>query len=142
MALDLSTTDSLVASVKGRTDDEVLADTEALGGVPAVVLTMMEQMRDSFTPDAAAEKRSVIRYVLTHAGGTESYSLVVEGGKAELIKDLEETARITITSSYLDYLRLATKELNAAVAFTTKRVAITGDFMFATQLGKWFPEAA
>lgn len=142
MPIDLSSTEALLQSVTGRTDDEILADVAAAGGVDAVLDSMFGDMQASFVADASAEKRTVIKHEMAHPDGVANYSLVVEGGKCEVIKDLDETPRATVTVSFLDYLRLATKELAPMTAFAGQRFKIAGDMSVMMTMAKWFPEAS
>lgn len=139
MPLDISTPDALTKAVNGRTDEVILSDaSSSLGGVVGILDSMFGGMRDSFKPDDSAQKRNVIQYDVTHPEGVQSYSLIIENGTCTLEKGPNEKPRITMAISFTDFLRLASKELDGMQAFTTGKMKIRGDLMFAQKMAKWF----
>ena len=80
----------------------------------------------------------MIQYDVNAAGGKHSYQLKVADGKASLQKGAPESARVTLTLSAPDFLRLVTGKLNGQTAFFQGKLKLAGDMMFAQTMQSWF----
>lgn len=131
-----NTPEELRALIDGKSDDEINA---GLGsGVSTALDQVFQGMVDAFIPAKAAGQSAVIQYDVNATDGKHSYQLKVADGKATLVKGSPESARVTLTLSAPDFLRLVTGKLNGQTAFFQGKLKLSGDMMFAQTMQSWF----
>jgi putative sterol carrier protein len=89
----------------------------------------------------AAGVETTIRWCITGRSDAETdvYHLVIEGGKAHVVKDLPgPDPRLTITMDGVEFLRLVSGNSDAMQAYFTGRVQLAGDIMVAAKLAQLF----
>ena len=119
-----------------KSDEEILA--LAKGNEEVLLDGVFEGMKAAFDPSAAAGRSAVIQYAIDSPAGEMNYQLNVEDGACEVAKGAAESARVTLSLSLPDFLRMMTGELKGMQAFTTGKLKITGDLMFSRVLSSWF----
>jgi putative sterol carrier protein len=132
-----STPEELRALIEGKSDDEINAGLSASGSATALD-QVFQGMVDAFIPAKAAGQSAVIQYDVNAPDGKHSYQLKVADGKAALVKGSPESARVTLTLSAPDFLRLVTGKLNGQTAFFQGKLKLSGDMMFAQTMQSWF----
>jgi alkyl sulfatase BDS1-like metallo-beta-lactamase superfamily hydrolase len=89
----------------------------------------------------AAGVETTIRWCITGRPDEETdvYHLVIEGGKANVVKGLPgPDPRLTITMDGVEFLRLVSGNSDAMQAYFTGRVQLAGDIMVAAKLAQLF----
>ena len=129
--------EELRALIAGRSDDEINAGLRTSGVGPALD-KVFEGMVAAFLPEKAGGTRAVIQYDVNGIDGKHSYQLKVADGKCEFLKGSPESARVTLTLSAPDFLRLVTGKLNGQTAFFQGKLKLSGDMMFAQTMQSWF----
>jgi putative sterol carrier protein len=96
-------------------------------------------MAKAYRPDRAAGWTGDIRYELTDSRGavrTWTVSCGATGARAR--ESAEGYPTVTIKLSLADFVRLAGRDLDPAVALLTGRMDLEGDFGVAVKLGEMF----
>jgi putative sterol carrier protein len=130
----------LAASLEGRTDEEIVKGVEAQG-VDTVLTQIFTGMAQAFLPDKVGAQSAVIQYDVTAAGKTHTYQLKCGGGRCEPVKGAAGPARVTLTLTLPDFLRLVSGKLNGMQAFMAGKLKLGGDMMFAQVMQGWFRQA-
>ena len=132
-----SSPEELRALIEGRSDDEINAGLKVSGAEKALD-QVFQGMVEAFLPAKAAGQSAVVQYDVTSADGKHSYQLKVADGKCQLLKGSPESARVTLSLSAPDFLRLVTGKLNGQTAFFQGKLKLAGDMMFAQTMQSWF----
>jgi putative sterol carrier protein len=132
-----SSPEELRGLIAGRSDDEINAGLKA-AGVGAALDKVFEGMVEAFLPEKAGGASAVIQYDVNSVDGKHSYQLKVADGKCQFLKGSPESARVTLTLSAPDFLRLVTGKLNGQTAFFQGKLKLSGDMMFAQTMQSWF----
>ena len=130
----------LAASLEGRSDDEIVKGVEAQG-VDTVLRQIFDGMAQAFLPEKAGAQSAVIQYDVTAAGKTHTYQLTCGGGTCRAVPGAASPARVTLTLSLPDFLRLVSGKLNGMQAFMAGKLKLGGDMMFAQVMQGWFRQA-
>lgn len=129
---------ALVEAVKDKTDDEIVAGVEAMGGAKQALGQIFEAMGSAFDADKAAGQEAVIQWDITNGDETITYSLNVKDGACVVKDEAGESPRVTMEMSLPNYLRLITGNLDGMQAFMSGQLKIAGDMMFAQVFQGWF----
>ncbi|HEX4478601.1 MAG TPA: SCP2 sterol-binding domain-containing protein [Polyangiaceae bacterium] len=129
--------EELRALIAGRSDDEINAGLRTSGVGPALD-KVFEGMVAAFLPEKAGGTSAVIQYDVNGIDGKHSYQLKVADGKCQFQKGSPDSARVTLTLSAPDFLRLVTGKLNGQTAFFQGKLKLSGDMMFAQTMQSWF----
>ncbi|HVU04721.1 MAG TPA: SCP2 sterol-binding domain-containing protein [Polyangiaceae bacterium] len=132
-----SSPEELRALIDGRSDDEINAGLKA-SGVEKSLDAVFDGMVQAFLPEKAGQNSAVVQYDVNSQEGKHSYQLKVAGGKCTLSKGAPDSARVTLTLSAPDFLRLVTGKLNGQTAFFQGKLKLSGDMMFAQTMQSWF----
>ncbi|HZP41621.1 MAG TPA: SCP2 sterol-binding domain-containing protein [Candidatus Binatia bacterium] len=135
------TPQELAASIEGRSDDEIVKGVEAQG-IDDVLGAIADGMCAAFVPAKAGGQSAVIQYDITAGGQKHTFQLKVADGKCEAIRGSGGAARVTLTLSLPDFLRLVTGKLNGMQAFMSGKLKLAGDMMFAQVMQGWFQPPA
>ena len=136
----------LLELVKDKSDDEIYAamDAQRTGDANEeenFVMEIVKGMVEAFDADKAAGQSATIQYDITHPKKSFSFQLRVKDGKCDGTEDTSETARVTLSLSFTDFLRLITGNLNGQQAFFSGKLKLAGDMMFAQTMESWFKKA-
>jgi putative sterol carrier protein len=130
----------LAAQIEGRSDEEISKGIEAQG-IDAVLATAFEGMAAAFQPAKAVNQNTVIQYDVTAPDGTRSYQLTVASGTCTLAKGAPVAAKVTLTLSLPNFIRLIAGKLNGQLAFMTGKLKLSGDMGVAMVMQTWFPQS-
>ena len=98
---------------------------------------IMNGMKGAFQSDKAAGVDAIVQFVLTGDGGGEYY-MTIKDGKLEVNQGKTESAKMTLTATAQDYADIATGKLNPMAAFSSGKLKVGGDMMFAMKFGTFF----
>lgn len=134
---EISTPEQLAKAVEGRSDEEINAAMKA-AGLESALDRVFEGMVGAFLPDKAKGQSAVIQWDVVTPEGKRTYQMKVHDDKAEYLKGARESARVTLTLSLPDFLRVITGRLNGQTAFFQGKLKLSGDMMFAQTQQSWF----
>ncbi|MCW2985758.1 MAG: hypothetical protein JWR63_3328, partial [Conexibacter sp.] len=121
----------------GRADDQRLERTAGSGAGLKVIFAGMERQ---FVPARAAGFTGDIQYNL-RAGDGEAirpWTVSIAGDRATARPGASHDAKLTITLSTADFIRIAGRDLDPVKAVLTGRMELAGDFAVAMKLGEMF----
>jgi alkanesulfonate monooxygenase SsuD/methylene tetrahydromethanopterin reductase-like flavin-dependent oxidoreductase (luciferase family)/putative sterol carrier protein len=119
-----------------RASDERLART---AGSAAGLRVLFAGMERQFVAERAAGFTGDIQYNLRAADGTvRSWTVTVDGDRASARPGAADAAKLTITLSVADFVRIAGSDLDPVKAVLTGRLELAGDFAVAMRLGEMF----
>jgi putative sterol carrier protein len=130
-------TNDLGGLIEGRSDEQISSEVEKQG-VDKVLGDVFGAMAAAFDAQAAAGQSAIVQYDVTAADGVHSYQLKCADGKCAVQKGGGEPARITLSLSVPDFLRLIGGKLDGMQAFMSGKLRIAGDMMFAQTMQTWF----
>ena len=128
--------DAFAAFVR-RSDDARLE--RILGSDPGLRV-LFGGMTRRFRPEKAAGFEGEIQYRLSSNGTTRPWVVDVRAARATAHPGVAVDAKLTLTMSAADFLRVAARELDPGKALMTGRLRLDGDFTVATKLGEMFGE--
>jgi alkanesulfonate monooxygenase SsuD/methylene tetrahydromethanopterin reductase-like flavin-dependent oxidoreductase (luciferase family)/putative sterol carrier protein len=120
-----------------RSDDRRLERT--LGSEPGLRV-LFTGMAKRFRPDKAEGFEGEIQYRLQSDGTQRPWVLDIRGGRAQARPGVAGDAKLTLSMSTADFLRVAAHDLDPGKALMTGRLHLEGDFGVATKLGVMFGE--
>jgi alkanesulfonate monooxygenase SsuD/methylene tetrahydromethanopterin reductase-like flavin-dependent oxidoreductase (luciferase family)/putative sterol carrier protein len=128
--------EQLFQSFVRRSGDERLARTVGSAiGLKAIFAGMERQ----FVAERAAGFTGDIQYNLRAADGTlRSWTVTVDGERAIARPGASAAAKLTLTLSVADFVRIAGRDLDPIKAVLTGRLELAGDFSVAMRLGEMF----
>jgi alkanesulfonate monooxygenase SsuD/methylene tetrahydromethanopterin reductase-like flavin-dependent oxidoreductase (luciferase family)/putative sterol carrier protein len=119
-----------------RADDKQLART---AGSAAGLKVLFAGMERQFVAERAAGFTGDIQYNLRAVDGTlRSWTVTVDGDRAIARPGASDAAKLTITLSVADFVRIAGRDLDPVKAVLTGRLELAGDFSVAMRLGEMF----
>ncbi len=102
---------------------------------------VMQGMKQYFKPDAAQGIDAVVQFNLTGEGGGEYYA-TIKDGKFDYQAGIAPNPKMTITADAKDYAEIATGKMNPMAAFSSGKLKVGGDMMFAMKLASFFGRPA
>ncbi len=119
-----------------RAGDERLART---AGSAAGLKVLFAGMGRQFVAERAGGFTGDIQYNLRAADGTlRSWTVTVDGARAIARPGASDAAKLTLTLSVADFVRIAGRDLDPVKAVLTGRLELAGDFSVAMRLGEMF----
>jgi alkanesulfonate monooxygenase SsuD/methylene tetrahydromethanopterin reductase-like flavin-dependent oxidoreductase (luciferase family)/putative sterol carrier protein len=119
-----------------RSGDERLART---AGSAAGLKVLFAGMERQFVAERAGGFTGDIQYTLRAADGTlRPWTVTIDGPRATARPGASETAKLTLTLSVADFVRVAGRDLDPIKAVLTGRLELAGDFAVAMRLGEMF----
>lgn len=104
---------------------------------PTVAEQIMSGMKGAFMPDKAQGVDAVVQFMLTGEGGGEHY-MTIKDGKLDVQPGKAAAPKMTLTADAKDYADIATGKLNAMQAFSSGKLKVAGDMMFAMKFAQFF----
>ena len=135
--MSVSTPKELAALLEGRSDQEINDAVKAMG-TDSAIEKVFEGMTKAFLVDKAKGQSAVIQWDIKGPDGPVTYQVKVADGKCAVAKGTPDPARVTLTASLPDFLRIITGKLNGQQAFFTGKLKLSGDMMFAVTQENWF----
>ena len=120
-----------------RSDDRRLERT--LGSEPGLRV-LFTGMAKRFRPDKADGFEGEIQYRLRSDGAQRPWVVDIHGDRAQARAGEARDAKLTLSMSTADFLRVAARDLDPGKALMTGRLRLEGDFGLATKLGVMFGE--
>lgn len=98
------------------------------------------QMPKQVNPEVAREMTTSIRWRITGRpdDGTDVYQLEVDRGKVKTIKGESGDPNLTVTMDGVEFLKLASGNLDPMQAYFKGRIELAGDIMVAAKLAQMF----
>jgi putative sterol carrier protein len=98
------------------------------------------QMPKQVNPEVAKELTTSIRWRITGRpdDGTDVYQLEVDRGKVKTIKGESGDPNLTVTMDAVEFLKLASGNLDPMQAYFKGRIELAGDIMVAAKLAQMF----
>ncbi len=116
--------------------DERLARTA--GSAPGLKV-LFAGMERQFVAERAAGFTGDIQYNLRAADGTlRPWTVTIDGERASARPGASDAAKLTLTLSVADFVRIAGRDLDPIKAVLTGRLELAGDFAVAMRLGEMF----
>lgn len=126
-------------AVRGRSDEEILAWIESVGGVEAFLGEAFAGMRDAFQADRARGQSVVIGWDIDTPGGqVASYQLLVDEGVCSVEPGRPESPRVTLAIDLANFLRLLVGTLDGRDARDAGTLRIHGEQRVAALIREWF----
>ena len=127
------------AQLASTPDDQLAAgmNSESRG---MVLDEIFKRMGDYLKPETAQGVDAVVHWKILDRpdGGYDHYELVIKGGKATVTNQPEHEPRVTFSVGPVDFLKLVTGNANGPILFTTGKLKISGDLVFAAQIAGMF----
>lgn len=98
---------------------------------------MTEVIKTAFVPEKAAGIDTVVQFKFTGAQASDWF-VVVKDQTCECTEGLHPSPKMTMTADSEDYIKIATGEMDATVAFMKGKVKVAGDMGVALGMGKYF----
>lgn len=104
---------------------------------PTITELMTVVFKEAFMPEKAAGVDTVVQFRFTGAQAADWY-VIVKDQKADSIEGLHPDPKMTMTVDSEDYIKIATGEMDATMAFMKGKVKVAGDMGVALGMGKYF----
>jgi alkanesulfonate monooxygenase SsuD/methylene tetrahydromethanopterin reductase-like flavin-dependent oxidoreductase (luciferase family)/putative sterol carrier protein len=123
-----------------RSGDGRLART---AGSAAGLKLLFAGMERQFVADRAAGFTGDIQYNLRAADGTlRPWTVTIDAARATARPGAADNAKLTLTLSVADFVRVAGRDLDPIKAVLTGRLELAGDFSVAMRLGEMFGQSS
>lgn len=101
---------------------------------------IFKRMEEYLKPETAKGVDAVVHWKITERadGGFDHYELVIKDGKASVTNEPQHEPRVTFSVGAVDFLKLVTGNANGPILFTTGKLKISGDLVFAAQIAGMF----
>ena len=105
-----------------------------------VAQQVMSGMQGAFLADKAQGIDAVVQFVLTGEGGGE-YFMTIKDGKVDVTPGMAPAPKMTLTADAKDYADISAGRLNPMQAFSSGKLKVGGDMMFAMKFASLFGRA-
>jgi len=130
---------ALRQAIDGRSDDEI---NQALAGkYDQTCAEVFEGMKRHFLPEKTGGKSAIIQYNVKAPDAVHTYQIKVDAAQCDVSKGAPDSARVTLTLAFPDFLRLVSGKLNGVQAYFTGKLKVAGDAMFAQTMQGWFKQS-
>jgi putative sterol carrier protein len=136
---DATRFDQLVASVKTKPTDELVAEIQASdGGIDGVLEQVFAGVVSAFLPDKAAGQEAVVQYDIAGPDGSHLYRMRVADGVCTVEPGTADNPKATLRIGLADFLRFIAGTLNPMQALMTGKLKVQGDLFFLQTMQNWF----
>ncbi len=104
---------------------------------PTINDLMTKTIYKAFLPEKAAGVDTVMQFNFTGAQASE-WHVTVKDQKIQSAEGTHPNPNMTMTVSSEDYVKIATGEMDATMAFMKGKVKVSGDMGVALGMGKYF----
>jgi len=104
---------------------------------PTINELMTKTIYKSFQPEKAAGVDTVMQIIFTGSQASHWF-ITIKNQKIESTAGTHPNPEMTMTVSSEDYLKIASGEMDASLAFMKGRVKVSGDMGIALGMGKYF----
>jgi hypothetical protein len=125
--------------MRGRSDNEILAWIDSVGGTEAFLEQAFSGMCDAFLADRAEGRSAVIGWdIRTPDLGVVTYQVVVDEGACHAERGASAPSAVVLDIGVVDFLRLLVGALDGTDAVESGKLAVTGDRELASAIRDWF----
>lgn len=125
--------------MRGRSDNEILAWIERVGGTDAFLEQTFSGMCDAFRADRAAGKSAIIEWdIRTPDRGVVSYQVCVEQGACRADRGHPAQPSVVLDIDMPNFLRLIVGALDSQEAVDSGKLGVSGDLVLASAIRDWF----
>jgi putative sterol carrier protein len=125
--------------MRGRSDNEILAWIDSVGGTEAFLEQAFSGMCDAFRAERAAGRGAIMEWdIRTPDRGVVSYQVVVQGGVCHAERGVLPEPEVVLAIDMVDFLRLLLGSLDSREAVETGKLGVSGDRMLARTIREWF----
>jgi putative sterol carrier protein len=125
--------------MRGRSDNEILAWIESLGGTEAFLEQAFSGMCDAFRADRAQGRSAVIAWdIRTPDRGVVTYQVVVDEGACHAERGPSTRSAVVLDIEMVDFLRLLVGALDGTEAVESGKLGLSGDRVLAGTIRDWF----
>jgi putative sterol carrier protein len=134
---DLPTSiDGLRNLVKGKSDADIIASVK--GEEEAAINAILDAMPANFVAAKAGNQAAIFQFDVDTPAGIKQNQVVVEGGKASIVKGPAAKAKCVLKCNLPTFFRMVAGELDGQKAFMSGQLKISGDVMFSRNFQIWF----
>ena len=127
----------LAEGIKDKSDEEIVSLMKEMSGSTEAALDMVfDGMTQALNPDTAQD--AIIGYSLSENGNTHDYAVIIKDKQCTYEKRDPSDARVTLSLTVPDFLRLISGQLDGMQAFMSGKLKLKGDMMFAQQMQRMF----
>ena len=130
------TQEELRAAVKGKSDADVLALFQ--GQEELAIETILNAMPPRLDAAKAGNQSAIFQWDIDTPAGLKQNQVVVEGGKATIVKGPAVKAKSILKCGLPTFCRMISGELDGQKAFMSGQLKISGDVMFSRNIQGWF----
>jgi putative sterol carrier protein len=127
------------AQLASTPDEQIEAgmQSEARG---MVLDEIFKRMGEHLRPETAKGIDAVIHWKILGRpdGGHDHYELVIKDGTAGVTNAPQQEPRVTFSVGAVEFLKLVTGNASGPILFTTGKLKISGDLVFAAQIAGMF----
>lgn len=127
----------LSVMIGGKSDEEIVAFVETLGGVEPVLDLVFALMPQELDP--AAAKDCILAWEISQGDLTLTYRSEIKGGTLTAERGDASDAASTIVASLPEFLRIIIEEVEAPKEYVAGRLKVRGDLVLAYSLPAMFP---
>jgi putative sterol carrier protein len=125
--------------MQGRSDNEILAWIDSVGGTETFLEQAFSGMCDAFRAERAGGRNAVIAWeIRTRDRGVVSYQVVVADGTCHAERDTAFAPGVVLDIDMVDFLRLLMGSLGSVEAVQSGKLNVSGDRVLASAIGDWF----
>jgi putative sterol carrier protein len=129
---------AMVARMVAELPDEQLRELLRGGARSAALDEVFRRFPEFLNPAATRDVDAVAEWLITGAGDTDRYLLVIERGTCRTGRGLDAEPRVTFELDGVDFLKLVTGNADPAVLFLSGALRLRGDQLFAVELASYF----
>ncbi len=133
----ISTPKELGNLIDGKSDGEI-NDAVISMGADSALQKVFEGMTKAFLADKAKGQSAVIQWDIKTPNEALTYQVKVDNGTCSFSKGSPDKARVTLSATLPDFLRVITGKLAGQQAFFSGKLKLSGDMMFAMTQENWF----
>ncbi len=104
---------------------------------PTLPGLMSETVNTAFIPEKAGGVDTVVQFVFTGSQASE-WHLIIKDQTCRSIEGRHPDPAMTMTVDSDDYIKIATGDLDANMAFLRGKVKVAGDMKVALKMGQYF----
>jgi putative sterol carrier protein len=132
---EAKTPGDLAALIEGLSDDEI-NKAVSQAGVDVVLERIFATAQSMFRPERAEGQDGVVQWEVDEGDSTHVFHVVIEAATCRVAPGPADAPTATLSFTLANFLRFMAGEMNGIQAFMTGKVRISGDVMYAQQIGR------
>jgi len=122
----------------GSMNEQQLADVIHGIGTGRILDRVFEQMSARFRPEHATGVDAESQFVIRDGTEEHPYLVVIRGGRCDVRQERGKEPRVTLVAELLPFVQLVTGHAEGGSLFTSGRLRVAGDLVFALRLLSFF----